>query len=106
MEIQGYFEFKREAWQNLSKRAELPLTKQQLTEIKALNDQISLEDVQDVYVPLVRLLQRSTLILKNGIETNGISYKFQLKKRHLLLEFRKCCRGKKYNGALTSSAIK
>ncbi|MDB1561610.1 type I pantothenate kinase [Pediococcus pentosaceus] len=58
MEAQGYFEFKREDWQNLAKRAELPLTTQQLTDIKALNDQISLEDVQDVYVPLVRLLQK------------------------------------------------
>jgi type I pantothenate kinase len=58
MEARGYFEFKREEWQNLSKRAELPLTKQQLADIKALNDQISLEDVQDVYVPLVQLLQK------------------------------------------------
>ncbi|WP_411431288.1 type I pantothenate kinase [Pediococcus claussenii] len=58
MEPQGYFKFERVEWQKLSKRAELPLTTQQLTDIKALNDRISLEDVQDVYVPLVRLLQK------------------------------------------------
>lgn len=58
MQAQGYFTFDRTAWQNLSNRAELPLTQQQLADIKALNDQISLEDVQDVYVPLVRLLQK------------------------------------------------
>lgn len=58
MEAQGYFEFEREEWQKLSKKAELPLTKTQLAGIKALNDRISLGDVQDVYVPLVRLLQK------------------------------------------------
>lgn len=58
MQVQGYFTFDRTAWQNLSNRAELPLTQQQLADIKALNDRISLEDVQDVYVPLVRLLQK------------------------------------------------
>ncbi|MDV2603705.1 type I pantothenate kinase [Pediococcus acidilactici] len=58
MQAQGYFTFDRTAWQNLSNRAELPLTQQQLADIKALNDRISLEDVQDVYVPLVRLLQK------------------------------------------------
>lgn len=58
MQAQGYFTFGRTAWQNLSNRAELPLTQQQLADIKALNDRISLEDVQDVYVPLVRLLQK------------------------------------------------
>ena len=49
MQAQGYFTFDRTAWQNLSNRAELPLTQQQLADIKALNDRISLEDVQDVY---------------------------------------------------------
>ncbi|KAF0509865.1 type I pantothenate kinase [Pediococcus acidilactici] len=58
MQAQGYFTFDRTAWQNLSNRAELPLTQQQLADIKALNDRISLEDVQDVYVSLVRLLQK------------------------------------------------
>lgn len=58
MQAQGYFTFDRTAWQNLSNRAELPLTQQQLADIKALNDRISLEDAQDVYVPLVRLLQK------------------------------------------------
>ena len=58
MQAQGYFTFDRTAWQNLSNRAELPLTQQKLADIKALNDRISLEDVQDVYVPLVRLLQK------------------------------------------------
>ncbi|MGI1726025.1 type I pantothenate kinase [Pediococcus acidilactici] len=58
MQAQGYFTFDRTAWQNLSNRAELPLTQQQLADIKAFNDRISLEDVQDVYVPLVRLLQK------------------------------------------------
>ena len=58
MQAQGYFTFDRTAWQNLSNRAELPLTQQQLADIKALNDRIYLEDVQDVYVPLVRLLQK------------------------------------------------
>ena len=58
MQAQGYFTFDRTEWQNLSNRAELPLTQQQLADIKALNDRISLEDVQDVYVPLVRLLQK------------------------------------------------
>lgn len=84
MQAQGYFTFDRTAWQNLSNRAELPLTQQQLADIKALNDRISLEDVQDVYVPLVRLLQKKYADFEKWNRDKLDFYRFRLKKRRLL----------------------
>lgn len=84
MQAQGYFTFDRTAWQNLSNRAELPLTQQQLADIKALNDRISLEDVQDVYVPLVRLLQKKYADFEKWNRDKLDFLQIPVKKRRLL----------------------
>ncbi|WP_412989827.1 type I pantothenate kinase [Pediococcus siamensis] len=55
-EDQSYYRFLKEDWKKLAPEAKLPLSDQQLKAIKALNDQISLQDVQDIYVPLVHML--------------------------------------------------
>ncbi|MCV3554856.1 type I pantothenate kinase [Pediococcus ethanolidurans] len=55
-EDQSYYRFLKDDWKKLTPEAKLPLSDQQLKAIKALNDRISLQDVQDIYVPLVHLL--------------------------------------------------
>ncbi|AMV61011.1 Pantothenate kinase [Pediococcus damnosus] len=55
-EDRSYYRFLKDDWKKLAPEAKLPLSGQQLKAIKALNDRISLQDVQDIYVPLVHLL--------------------------------------------------
>ncbi|GEL14868.1 type I pantothenate kinase [Pediococcus cellicola] len=55
-EDQSYYRFLKNDWKQLAPEAKLPLSDQQLKAIKALNDRISLQDVQDIYVPLVHML--------------------------------------------------
>jgi len=52
----NYNAFTRAQWRAFSDDATLPLTQESLRQIKAFNDRISLQDVQDVYIPLVHLL--------------------------------------------------
>ena len=53
----NYDQFDRATWHSFfpSKRANL--TQENLDAIKSLNDQISIQDVQEVYLPLIKLLQ-------------------------------------------------
>lgn len=55
-EFINFDEISREKWQNLYKTSIPPLTHEELESIRSLNDEISLQDVQDVYLPLVHLL--------------------------------------------------
>ena len=42
----------RQTWQSLHRKTTPPLTEEELESIKSFNDQISLQDVTDVYLPL------------------------------------------------------
>ncbi|MDR2464801.1 MAG: type I pantothenate kinase [Streptococcaceae bacterium] len=58
MEEFGNFEkFSREKWSELYKEGLPPLSIEELEDIKSLNDKISLEDVQEIYVPLIHLIR-------------------------------------------------
>lgn len=56
-EFINFDEISREKWQNLYKTSIPTLTHEELESIRSLNDEISLQDVQDVYLPLVHLLR-------------------------------------------------
>ena len=47
----------RETWQSLHRKTTPPLTEEELDSIKSFNDQISLQDVTDIYLPLAHLIQ-------------------------------------------------
>lgn len=51
-----YMSFNREQWKTLRDHTPLPLTEDELHRLKGINDRISLEEVQDIYLPLSRLL--------------------------------------------------
>ena len=47
----------RETWQSLHRKTTPPLTEEELDSIKSFNDQISLQDVTNIYLPLAHLIQ-------------------------------------------------
>ena len=53
----NYDHFDRQTWHSFFPSNTVSLTQDNLDEIKSLNDQISIKDVNDVYLPLIKLLQ-------------------------------------------------
>ncbi|MDO4856102.1 MAG: type I pantothenate kinase [Limosilactobacillus gorillae] len=53
----NYDQFDRQTWHSFFPSEISFLTQENLDEIKSLNDQISLGDVQDIYLPLIKLIQ-------------------------------------------------
>ena len=51
-----FWKISRQTWQSLHRKTTPPLTEEELESIKSFNDQISLQDVTDVYLPLVHLI--------------------------------------------------
>lgn len=49
--------FSRQAWQDLHQTNQAPLSQEELDTIKSLNDKISIQDVSDIYLPLINLIQ-------------------------------------------------
>lgn len=54
--ISRYFDFSREQWKALRKNTPLLLSEQELAALRGINEQVSLGEVEDIYVPLSRLL--------------------------------------------------
>jgi type I pantothenate kinase len=51
-----YLTFRREEWAGLRAHVRLPLSEEELTRLRGINEEISLEEVADIYLPLARLL--------------------------------------------------
>ena len=56
-ELINYEKITRHIWQNLYKKTLPTLTEAELDSIKSINDEISVQDVNDVYLPLVQLIR-------------------------------------------------
>ena len=54
--ISRYIDFDREQWKALRANTPLLLSEDELTALRGLNDQVSLREVEQIYVPLSRLL--------------------------------------------------
>jgi type I pantothenate kinase len=52
----NYYQIPREEWQGFYTREHMPLTQEELDNIKSLNDRISMQDVEDVYIPLCHMI--------------------------------------------------
>ena len=57
IEFLHFEKISRQTWQSLHRKTIPPLTEEELESIKSFNDQISLQDVTDVYLPLAHLIQ-------------------------------------------------
>ncbi|MGJ7438101.1 type I pantothenate kinase [Streptococcus equinus] len=66
----------RENWKEFHQQTQPPLTAEELDSIKSLNDNISIQDVIEVYLPLISLIQ----IYKNSQENLSFSKGIFLKK--------------------------
>lgn len=86
-EFINFEEISRRNWQGLHQAEQAPLTQAELDSIKSLNDKIDIQDVRDVYLPLISLVQ----IYKNAQENlsfaKGIFLQKQAKKGLLSLAF-------------------
>ena len=47
----------RQTWQRLHRNSTVPLTQEELNSIKSFNDRIKLQEVSDVYLPLINLIR-------------------------------------------------
>lgn len=54
--ISRYIDFNRAQWKALRDNTPLLLNEEELAELRGINDQVSLHEVEDIYVPLSRLL--------------------------------------------------
>jgi type I pantothenate kinase len=68
----AYLEFSRAEWARLRAQTPLTLTESDLAELQGINERVSLEDVETVYLPLSRLLNlhvAATQTLQKATET-------------------------------------
>ena len=54
--ISRYIDFTREEWKALRANTPLPLSEEDLVSLRGINEQVSLREVEEIYVPLSRLL--------------------------------------------------
>ena len=72
----------RERWQQLHRKTTPPLTEEELNSIKSFNDEISLQDVMDIYLPLTNLIQIYKRAKEDLAFSKGIFLQKNLKKHH------------------------
>src|SRR5918992_5948989 len=58
-----FVDFDRESWARLGENTPLPLTAEELDQVRSLGDEVDLDEVREVYLPLSRLL---TLHVQEG----------------------------------------
>ncbi len=68
----NYYQIPRAEWQSFYTRSHMPLTQEELDSIKSLNDRISMQDVEDIYIPLCHLIhlymkEYESLTLSKGL---------------------------------------
>lgn len=56
-ESRKYHHFSRAQWQSFYRHGVPPLTEEELQQIKSFNDKISLQDVQEIFIPLTHLVK-------------------------------------------------
>lgn len=56
VDFSPYLSFTREEWAHLRASTPLPLTEEELEELRGLNERVSLDEVSEIYLPLSRLL--------------------------------------------------
>ncbi|MFV0556426.1 MAG: type I pantothenate kinase [Lactovum sp.] len=71
-EFINFDEISRDIWQDLYKNSLAPLSKEELEAVRSLNDEISLQDVSDVYLPLVHLIRIYKKNLEDMSFTKGL----------------------------------
>ena len=84
-ELIHFDKINRETWQNLHRKATPPLTEEELNSIKSFNDEISLQDVVDIYLPLTNLIQIYKRSKEDLSFSKGIFLQRELKKQPFII---------------------
>ncbi|WP_300181490.1 type I pantothenate kinase [uncultured Aliivibrio sp.] len=71
--MNSYLTFTRECWAELRKSTPMTLTEKELTHLRGINEYINIEEVSEIYLPLIRLLQ---LHIESHREKNVILEQF------------------------------
>ncbi|MEX0567493.1 type I pantothenate kinase, partial [Raoultella terrigena] len=73
-----YLQFNRNQWAALRDSVPMTLTEEEITRLKGINEDLSLEEVAEIYLPLSRLLNfyissnlRRQAVLEQFLGTNG-----------------------------------
>ena len=72
-------------WQNLHRKTTPPLTEEELNSIKSFNDEISLQDVVDIYLPLTNLIRIYKRSKEDLSFSKGIFLQKELKKQPFII---------------------
>jgi type I pantothenate kinase len=75
----------RENWKEFHQQTQPPLTAEELESIKSLNDNISIQDVIEVYLPLISLIQIYKSSQENLSFSKGIFLKKEASKRPFII---------------------
>ncbi len=84
-ELIHFDKINRETWQNLHRKTTPPLTEEELNSIKSFNDEISLQDVVDIYLPLTNLIQIYKRSKEDLSFSKGIFLQRELKKQPFII---------------------
>lgn len=84
-EFLNFDEISRKNWKNLSQENLASLTEEELSSIRSLNDEISLQDVTDVYLPLIRLIRLYKKNLENMLLDKALFLKKITSKSPLII---------------------
>ncbi|TWW12867.1 pantothenate kinase [Dellaglioa algida] len=69
----NYYKIPRDEWQNFYKAEQVSLSQQELNQIQSVNDKISVQDVREIYMPLVHLLNM-TLAGKQDLQSKKAEF--------------------------------
>ena len=88
----NYYPISREEWHGFYHDGKAPLTEAELDNIKSVNDQISLKDVQEIYVPLTHLIHLYMKEFESLTPAKDYSYMNMSLYHHSSLNCRQCRR--------------
>ncbi len=81
--VNSYLPFTREHWAELRKSTPMTLTEKELESLRGINEQIDINEVTEIYLPLIRLLQlhidshrEKNIILEQFLSHQGIKSPF------------------------------
>ncbi|RFB15353.1 type I pantothenate kinase [Bacillus sp. HNG] len=75
--LTNYIEFNREKWATLRNKTPLLLSEEELESIKGINEEISLREVEEIYLPLTRLINLKVEASQKleGVTNSFLDYK-------------------------------
>lgn len=81
----NYYQFDRDKWHSFYPNGRAQLSQENLNDIRGLNDRISIDDVEAVYLPLIQLLKLRYAEYQQWQQQKLVFYKWKNHGFHLLL---------------------